>query len=501
MKNWLKKTIKAGVPLVLLETYDAAQSIINVVASLGENAEKIAFFEHDIMRGLVGDRVSPDKQTLLSVKGQMMAKEISPNGAIESGNPFEMLSLLTKFRPQGAVIFIHSAHDLLAQGPLCQAIWNLRDIFKASQSILVLMTPGYKVPELLKYDVVTYTETPPDESEIEATLDSVCGDAGLTCVPDKQLAVNALKGLLTTFSVEQATALSLQKTGLDLQTLVCQRRKIISQTDGIEIREDKTTFLEIAGYQPAKTRISRKIKGKRPPSLILWLDEVREAFAGVQGDTSGVSQDQIGVLQTWIQDRLNEGRFFGLFAVGFPGTSKSMLASALRNEASCECIRLDLGAMKGSLVGESERKIRAVLKTIDALTSGNILAIATCNGIKGIPSAFISRFTGGTYFFDLPSPEENSALWAIKRAKFNIPDTDLEPESTGWTGREIHQCCASADELGISLLESSRDIAPFCKSNRAEIEELRAQAAGKWLSASMPGLYVQPSVATGRKLS
>lgn len=493
MKNWLVNVRRAGVPLVLLETFDAAQSIKSAILSIGEKGGETNFIEHDVVRGLVG--------SVLSIPGQMLAKEISPNGALDSGNPFEALSLLAKFSPQNSVIFIHSAHDILSQGPLCQAVWNLRDLFKASRSILVLLTPGCKVPELLKYDVVTYMENPPSDKEIEQIIDSICNDAGLVQdVESKRLATNALKGLLTTFSVEQATALSIQKTGLDLQALVNQRRAIISKTDGIEIREDKTTFTEIAGYQPIKTRISRKIKGKKPPTLILWLDEVREAFAGSQGDTSGVTQDQVGVLQTWIQDRLNEGRFFGLFAVGFPGTSKSMLAASLRNEANCECIRLDLGAMKGSLVGESERKIRAVLKTIDALTSGNILAIATCNGLKGIPSPFISRFTGGTYFFDLPSPEENSALWNIKRAKFSIPDTDLEPESTGWTGREIHQCCASAEELGISLLEASRDIAPFCKSNRSEIEELRAQAAGKWLSASSSGLYVQPSVATGRKI-
>lgn len=484
--------MRAGVPLVLLETFDAAQSIKSAILSLGDKGQEINFLEHDVVRGIIGNSLSP--------KGQVLARDISPNGALDSGNPFEALSLLAKFSPQNSVIFIHSAHDLLSQSPLCQAIWNLRDLFKASRSILVLMTPGAKVPDLLKYDIVTYCEPAPSDKEIESTLDSICQDAGLTQTPEtKELAKNALKGLLTTFSVEQAIALSVTKTGLDVQTLIEQRRAIISKTDGIEIREDKTTFAEIAGYTPIKTRILRKIKGKKPPTLILWLDEVREAFAGING-TDGTTGDQVGTLQTWIQDKLNEGRFFGLFAVGFPGTSKSMLASALRNEANCECIRLDLGAMKDKLVGESERKIRAVLKTIDALTSGNILAIATCNGLKGIPSPFISRFTGGTYFFDLPSPEENAALWAIKRAKFNIDADMLEPESTGWTGREIHQCCASADELGISLLEASRDIAPFCKSNRAEIEDLRAQAAGKWLSASSPGLYQLPTIGTSRKL-
>jgi hypothetical protein len=81
MKNWLKNSMRAGVPLVLLETFDAAQSIKSAILSLGDKGAEMAFVEHDVVRGLIGNPLSP--------KGQVLARDISPNGALDSGNPFE----------------------------------------------------------------------------------------------------------------------------------------------------------------------------------------------------------------------------------------------------------------------------------------------------------------------------------------------------------------------------------------------------------------------------
>lgn len=507
MKNWLINIRRAGVPLVLLDTFDAAQSILSVAQTVINRedkkgipeGDKVSFLEYDVVRGLNGDRVSP-KQTLLSIKGQMLAREISPNGAVDSGNPFEALTLLAKFSPQNSVIFIHSSHDILAQGPLCQAVWNLRDSFKANRSTLVLMTPGCKVPELLKYDLVKIVEPLPSAEEIGKIFDSICSQVGLTeSLERKQAAIERTRGILTGFAVEQALALSISKSGLDLQELSAQRRAFISQTDGLEIRTDTSTFADVAGYDAIKKRISQEINCKNPPDVILWLDEVREMLAAANG-LDGTTRDQLGHWQCWLQDKLNSNQFTGIILAGFPGTCKSLISASTRNEAKCECLRVDFGAQKSKFVGESEQKARQVTRTVDAIGS-RILCLATCNGLEGIPAPFLSRFTGGTYFFDLATEQERDAIWLLKRAKFGILDTDLEPESTGWTGRDIHECCRNASRLGLTLLQAARGLTPFCRTNRADIETMRKEATVKgWLSASTGEIYVQPSVATGRKL-
>jgi hypothetical protein len=306
---------------------------------------------------------------------------------------------------------------------------------------------------------------------------------------------------LSAFAAEQALALSITKDGVDLETLLGHRRSFVSKTGGLEIRTDKITFDDIAGYSNVKRALTRKINGKRPPGITLWLEELEKAFAGSGSDTSGVSQDQVGTLLTWFQDKLNADQMSAMLLVGFPGTSKSAIAMATHNEAKSECVRLDVGALKGSLVGESERKIRQALKTIDAICQGHILCIGTCNSIANIPSAFVSRFAFGTYFFDLPDADENRAIWDLKRLKYEISADEENPPSEGWTGREISQCCFLANDLNIPLKEAAQYIAPFCKSGKQEIETLRKQAIGRWISASEPGLYKNPDAqSSGRKI-
>jgi len=59
--------------------------------------------------------------------------------------------------------------------------------------------------------------------------------------------------------------------------------------------------------------------------------------------------------------------------------------------------------MKGSLVGESERRLRAALSVVDAVSQGQALFIATCNSIGALPPELRRRFTLGTFLLR-PAP-------------------------------------------------------------------------------------------------
>jgi len=56
--------------------------------------------------------------------------------------------------------------------------------------------------------------------------------------------------------------------------------------------------------------------------------------------------------------------------VGIPGTGKSLSCKAAASIFGWPLIRLDISALKGSLVGESEHKIRQATATIDAFGRG-----------------------------------------------------------------------------------------------------------------------------------
>jgi SpoVK/Ycf46/Vps4 family AAA+-type ATPase len=157
--------------------------------------------------------------------------------------------------------------------------------------------------------------------------------------------------------------------------------------------------------------------------------------------------------------------------------------------------------MQNSLVGGSGERLRAALQVVDAVSMGRSLWIATCNSIASLPPELRRRFTLGTFFFDLPSADERQAIWNIYLTKWGL--SDELPSDDGWTGAEIKECCRKAWRLKLSLKESAEYIVPVSRSAADQIETLRRQATGRFLSASIPGIFTAESpqnpVGAGRR--
>jgi hypothetical protein len=310
-------------------------------------------------------------------------------------------------------------------------------------------------------------------------------------------AVEATQGLAA-FAAEQVTAMSMTRAGLDLDALWRQKRQAIEQTPGLKVYAGAERFADIGGVPIAKEFLGKIIHGKARPSAVVFVDEIEKSLAGAGSDTSGVAQDQLGVLLAHMQDV----GAAGLILVGPPGTSKSQLAKATGNEAGIPTIQLDLGATKGSLVGASEERIRAALKVISAVSHARELWIATCNNLTTLAPELRRRFTLGVYMLDLPDAMERAAIWGIWRAKYGLAEQEL-PADAGWTGAEIKQCCDLAWRLDCSLSEAARYVVPVSQSAADSLRRLRELADGKFLSASYPGVYRQerPEQSTAEQTS
>ncbi len=156
----------------------------------------------------------------------------------------------------------------------------------------------------------------------------------------------------------------------------------------------------------------------------------------------------------------------GLLLLGVPGTGKSAFAKALGKETGRPTLCLDIAALMGSLVGQTESNIRQALQTADAMApailfidelekglagaasggrgdsgvssrlfgtlltwlndhESNIFTIATCNDIKQLPPEFsrAERFDA-IMFLDLPGKAERASIWAICRSEYAIDDND-----------------------------------------------------------------------------
>lgn len=471
-RSVLKAARRAGTPLLAIRTADPASAMTQVSVCLNGKSE-IAIAAWDILNGLVG-RNELGKAAVARMLGENSA-------AI---GPADVLAAVHKFA-KDSILFFLNPQRVWEQVDVLQGIWNLRDVFKAGGQMLVLVTTaGASLPVELQSDVMVVDEPLPAPEELAILVFETFDAAGLP-KPDEAIidkSVDALVGLAA-FSAEQVLAMSLSKSGLDLDSLWDRKRQAVEQTPGLTIWRGGETFDQIGGCDNIKSFLEAVIRGQESPRVIVFVDEIEKAFAGTGTDTSGVKTEMTGTMLSWMQDHDADGVIF----IGPPGAAKSAVAKAAGATAGIPTVAFDLSAMQNSLVGGSGERLRAALQVVDAISQGRSLWIATCNSITSLPPELRRRFTLGTFFFDLPSEMERESIWAIYRERWNV--TGQQPDDEGWTGAEIKECCRKAWRLNLSLQESASYIVPVSRSAADQIEGLRRQASGRFLSASRPGVY------------
>jgi hypothetical protein len=488
---------RVGTPLIAVQTPDPAATIEAIKASLEASAKAAGaevttpLIQWDICRGWLA------VNDLGEAAIQEACAGAEPSAA--TANPTEGLMLAEKL-PERTILFLLNGQRYLtndaspAAAGFAQALWNLRDPFKKDLRSVVMLGPSFAFPAELQQDVLVLDEPLPEEEDLRGIVSFVVKSAELEGKVDRETearAVDALRGLAA-FPAEQVTAMSLTSAGLDVDAVWERKRRMIESTPGLAVFRGGERFSSIGGVEQAKQFFSRVIAGREAPRVVVFIDEIEKMLAGATGgtaDSSGVSQGFLGALLSYMQDNEASGSIF----VGPPGAAKSALAKAVGAEASVPTIALDLGGMKASLVGESEGRLRAALKVITAVGGGRALFLATCNKIATLPPELRRRFTMGTFFFDLPDQRERELIWQLYTAKFRLDASQVleggEVRDDGWTGAEIRQCCLLAYRLRMTLAEASQFVVPVAKSAAEEIEALRRQAAGKFLSASRPGVY------------
>lgn len=471
-RSVLKAARRAGTPLIAIRTADPASAIAQGTVSMNGKGE-VPVLCWDIL-GSFTSRNEPGRTALTKLLGE---------GSVALG-PADALASAQKLA-KDTILFFLNPQRVWEQADVLQGIWNLRDNFKTNgQTLVLITTPGAALPAELQSDVMVIDEPLPSPRELEALVNDTFEAAGLSAPEEETVAktVDALVGLAA-FPAEQVLAMSLSKTGLNLERLWDRKRQAVERTPGLTIWRGGETFDDIGGCENIKRFLSAVLRGHESPRVIVFVDEIEKAFAGSGTDTSGVKTEMTGTMLSWMQDRGADGVIF----IGPPGAAKSAVAKAAGATAGIPTVAFDLSAMQSSLVGGSGERLRTALQVVDAISQGRSLWIATCNSITSLPPELRRRFTLGTFFFDLPSVEERGAIWNIYRRRWDLNGN--QPDDEGWTGAEIKECCRKAWRLNLPLVESATYIVPVSRSAADQIEALRRQASGRFLSASHPGIY------------
>jgi len=482
------KCRKVGVPLVAIETPDqnaTIQRLINL-----DLFKEVPALQWDLIRGI--QPLNEAGRTAIDALGEQ-PEEL----AMRTGNPAEAFDI-AKSLPPASLLFAINAHRVMGSEAPSQAVFNLRDIYKSNQRMLVLLGPAFQFAAELQRDIIILSEPLPSDEDRKTQIGELFTDNNIPIPSDEEFSniVKATRGLAH-FPTEQVTALAMNKAGVDVASLWGYKQKMIEASKGLSLLQPKETFDDIGGIDQAKFFGSRIFKGNAAPSAVVFMDEIEKSMSGSGGgDLSGISQDFLGVILSAMEDNL----WTGLIAVGPPGCAKSFYAKTLGASNDVPVLQFDMGALKGSLVGQSETAMRECIKTIQAVAGEGAFFVATCNKLDALPPELRRRFRLGIWFFDLPDETERKAIWDICRKKYSIAKDDKTPKAKDWTGADIRNCCEVAWRLGLSLVEAAQFITPVSQSDPESIAKLRKMADNRFLSASYPGTFQLEKSSGKRKI-
>lgn len=480
-------------PLLRITTTDAAALTGKLVEALNG---KVPAYGWDVVRGVRA------LNHAASLKAWVGAGD-------ESSAPMAMLMAAEHDMPEKAVLIAHNLHRHLDNSVTIQAVWNLRDVFKTNNRMLVLLGPPFDLPTELADDFISLDDPLPTPEEITELVNEVVKSASeldkkFTCDPaTKTRAIAALRGL-PAFKGEQVAYMSVRPTGFDLEELWEQKRIAVNAVHGLTMNRPTVTFKDIGGLDELKAMFSRRFAGPLPPSMFVRIDEFEKTgmSSAAQHDTSGTSQDQGNVFLQTMQD---EG-MDGVVLVGPPGCSKSMISYAVGAEFQVPTLSLDLGACLGGIVGQSQERIRTAMRTIKATGGEGVFVVATCNKLDVVSPELKRRFTAGIYYCGLPSSVEKAAIWTISLAKYKLDANQPRPDDTRWTGSDIERCCRQAYAQSLSLVDAAGTFVPVYRTDPQAIDRLEELADGRFLSVSRPGPYRkiqtdEPLIPAGTKRS
>ena len=396
-------------------------------------------------------------------------------------NPVEAVHFLTSCKD--TVLICHGLDQFVQDPMVCQSILNAIPIYKGNGCCLVIISPKNNLPLQLQPFFHLVEGLLPGEDEL-FRLQSDIGEPH-NIRPNRKAA--RLSTGLTEFQAETAYSLSLIKKGYFSSKIVTNAKaQMIKKSGLLEIMPTKD-ISEVGGLEPLKAYVRNRAKAYESDS------------------------------------RLPKPK--GILLVGVPGTGKSLSASAIASMLQFPLLRLDVGNLKNSLVGESERRMREATKIIDAFgncvlmldeiekmfsgtknganDSGTTMGmfshfltwsneqntcfiVATANNIRELPPEFMraGRFDS-IWFVDLPSKQERSEIIKIMNGKYgtSIP-ANLADELNGYTGSEIEQIVR--DSLFDGLDSAKHSLIPLSQTMKEEIQELRNWARSRARIANTP---------------
>ena len=427
-------------------------------------------------------------------------------------NPLQALEIVDKLTPETGAIFTLKDYDnFLKDFSVTRKLKNLSKSLKTQPKNIIILSNEKTIPDNLK-DIITVIEFPlPTYEEI---CDELCrlGKSLKQEISGELLATlaSACQGL-TFERIRRVLSRIIAQSGeineLSANLILEEKKQIIKQSQLLEFCDTNKKLSDLGGLNNFKR----------------WL-KLRAAAFSPQAQDYGLPYPK------------------GVLLVGVQGTGKTIAAKVIAHEWKLPLLRLDFGRLFGSLVGQSESRIRRMIQLTESLSpcilwideidkafsasqsSGDngttnrvlgtfltwlsekvspVFVVATANSINSIPPELIrkGRFDE-VFFLALPNALEREAIFQVHLGRVrpnqvsNYPLSLLSKVTTDFSGAEIEQVIIDAMRVGFSenrefetqdILNCIQNLVPLARTKGEELKNLQEwSSSGNIALASTP---------------
>ncbi|MBI5658432.1 MAG: AAA family ATPase [Nitrosomonadales bacterium] len=483
MEDSIEVYLRARFPLVWLQTHEeerALASLLRVRESMAQKRD-IGLYVWSSTRGLC------DRE----------GREVAPQTA---GDPVAALEHMFQSAAEAIYVFLdmHRHFTPVIERLIRDAVWKVKHTRKS----LVFVGARAQVPEDLSADATLLFYPTPGADEMEHLVDEVAEAEGLPA-PEGHIRDTLARALLGLTGREAGRVLrrGIARRGtLDAGCsgeVLAEKEQAVRKEGVLEFCRPGAGFAGVGGLEPLKK----------------WFAARRQAF-DPDGQRFGLRPPR------------------GVVLAGIPGCGKSLTAKALAADWEVPLLLLDLGKVYGSLLGESEERLRRALATAEAVSPcvlwidelekafsglGNardngvarrlfgtfltwledraapVFVAATANDIGRLPPEFTRKGRFDEIFFvGLPGQGERESIFSVHLARRGRDPSGfdlaaLAGSASGYTGAEIE--AAVVDGLyrafgdgarplaGADICAALDDTVPLSKSRAADIARMEAWAA------------------------
>jgi len=505
-------------PILFVVTHEEARLVREIIGIREKNPD-VTVNEWDVQNGLV-----------------------YKSGPVEVFHPddtkgiAELLKHIQTYKLTDTIFVLKDFHLHFDNKLTIRMLRNACNVLKRKRNMIVFVGHKYSVPGELQKEIQLLDYDLPDAAAIEERInfikDSINNELAAAGKPLIEIAqsisegtIEAAKGM-TAHEVENALALAYTAVG----------------------RFD-TSFVEWVFHE--------KIAQLKKNGLLTYMEP-------------NISFDNVGGMQglkSWLNTRkkayTKDARDYnlpmpkGMLLASVPGTGKSLICKAIAKEFDCPLFALDIGSIFDSLVGNSEKNMREMIKTVESIGKCVILIdeiekalsnsavsgsgdsgvssrifgtflswlndrknpafiVATTNNHTLLPSALIRKGRFDQLFWvDLPTAEERREIFDVVIRKYgrnpkNFSIKTLVNGAEDFTGAEIEEVFKDAlykafdagEEVNDShVMEVLAEFIPFAVSHEEDLKIMRRQAQGKLVMVTSKGDPIADVEKNMRKLS